>query len=246
MCAFRVLTEDGVALDPRLEGTDVLWRYLDLPRFLDLLQRRRLFLARGDTFLDRFEGQFTASIKRAIERAYDEHPEWNFTYEAFRRKLRERVFVSCWHRSAHESVAMWSTYGPGVAVAVTTTVARLREAAVEANLRGVKSIELVDYIDYSGDPELDISPYSRVFAYKDRAYSHESEVRLISDRSVNEFDHDVIEPGMYMGVDPAELLSSVVVSPAVAPWQQELLHGVVEAYGYRITVHESDLLRDPL
>jgi hypothetical protein len=114
-----------------LSARDVLWRYLDAAKFLDLLHNQTLFFSRGDQFEDKFEGGFTDSLKHSIQRSYNAN-KIGFTYEEFRRRLRERVFVNCWHKSPDDSMAMWSIYGrSSCSVAITTTVGQLKQSLEE-------------------------------------------------------------------------------------------------------------------
>ena len=37
----------------------IVWKYLDLSKFLDLLMSRKLFMSRSDKFQDQYEGTFS-------------------------------------------------------------------------------------------------------------------------------------------------------------------------------------------
>jgi hypothetical protein len=80
---------------------------MNTPKFLAFLNNSSIYFPRGDQFQDKFEGQFTASLKHSIEQSYKDN-KIDFTYEKFRTTLRQRVFISCWHQSDNESMAMWS------------------------------------------------------------------------------------------------------------------------------------------
>lgn len=161
-------------LEPRindqLRPDTVLWRYLDF--------------CRADHFSDKFEGAFTPSLRQQISDAYAKG-EIDYTYEQFKRRMRQSVFINCWHRNQDDSAAMWALYGKSAcAVALTSTVGQLADT-----LRGVETeydiaIERVEYVKHWSDPKLDVSPaYARIFAYKTKAYEYEKEVRVIIDRT---------------------------------------------------------------
>ncbi|TAJ76697.1 MAG: hypothetical protein EPO42_12010 [Gallionellaceae bacterium] len=57
-------------IDDELEESQKLWRYLDLAKFVSLLEKKALWLARADTFRDRHEGRFPDEMRRTIEQAY--------------------------------------------------------------------------------------------------------------------------------------------------------------------------------
>lgn len=229
-----------------LNGTDVLWRYLDAAKFFDFIHQETLFFCRGDQFGDKFEGAFTESLKHAIQKSYDDN-KIDFTYEEFRRRLRERVFVNCWHRSMDDSMAMWSIYGQSAcSIAITTTVEQLRTSLLEQKLPYDISIEKVQYVKHWRDPDLDIAPYSRVFAYKTKAYDFEKEVRVLIDRSAGEFEAEMPDRGMAVKIDPATLLRSIVVAPEAPVWFETLIREVSERYKILAPVRRSKLATDPV
>lgn len=246
MPPFRVLDAELVAVDPRLTDDTTLWRYVDLPRFVDFLHYRRLFLSRGDQFLDKFEGQFNEVMKQTIVTFYNANPDMEFTYDTFRSTIREKVFVSCWHHSDAESMAMWTIYGRVGAVAMGTTVGRIRRAVEALNSPYLLSIEKVDYIDYVDTDDFDISPYSRIFAYKRRAYAYEQEVRLLLDKSRVAFNCRSEERGEYLSVCPQDFLTKVVVSPESPSWFFGVVSGLAEHYKLNIEVVESTLTSNPV
>jgi hypothetical protein len=82
--------------------------------------------------------------------------------------------LNCWHANVDDSMAMWSIYGRfAIAVAITTTVAHLRDTIEELHLPYHVSIARVKYVKHWRDPKLRINPYSNVFAYKVKAYDFE-------------------------------------------------------------------------
>jgi two-component SAPR family response regulator len=80
-------------------------------------------------------------------------------------------------------MAMWSISGrSSCSVALTTTVSQLRKSLEGEDLPYLIYIEKVEYVNHWDDPELDLAPYSRVFAYKNKAYEFEKKVRILIDR----------------------------------------------------------------
>lgn len=228
-----------------MEGA-VLWRYLDSAKFFDFLHNQTIFFSRGDRFEDRYEGAFTQSIKHAIEQSYAEN-KIQFTFDEFKKRLRERVFISCWHASQDDSMAMWSLYGrSSAAVAITTTVGQLRDAIKVSHLPYGISLTKVRYVKHWRDPKLKINPYSNVFAYKLKAYEFEKEVRVIIDRFHEDFDSSIIETGMPIKVCLSTLLRSIVVSPEAPPWFLHLIEGVVAKYEIDVPVRRSKLAFAPI
>lgn len=230
----------------QLRRTDILWRYLDAAKYFDFLENSTLFFCRADKFADKFEGAFTPSLRQQIEQSYQEN-KIDYTYAKFKSRMRERVFINCWHRDRDDSAAMWALYGKSdCAVALTTTVGQLQDALLKRNLPYDLAIERVEYVKHWRDPALDIVPYARVFAYKTKAYEHEKEVRVLIDRSINEFDADISESGMPIQVDGASLMRSVVIAPEAPAWFDKLIRRSANRYGLSVPIHNSKLAGEPI
>ena len=50
----------------QIDAAAILWRYQDLPRYLDLLLRQQLFFCKADRFEDPFEGKYTVQAKEEL------------------------------------------------------------------------------------------------------------------------------------------------------------------------------------
>ncbi len=42
-----------------IDSNTIVWKYLDLSKFVDLLLNRQLFMSRSDKFEDQYEGTFS-------------------------------------------------------------------------------------------------------------------------------------------------------------------------------------------
>lgn len=233
-------------VDPELSDNRVLRRYLDLSKFIDLLRTQTLYLCRADLFQDKFEGSFTPSLRAAIEEAYL-HNKSNFSYEKFKKELREGVYINCWTLGVNDNMALWELYGKSDAsVAITTTVGRLRKEIAESPLLGTTNLCKVEYVKHWNDPKINIIPYSNVFRYKVIAYDFEREVRIIHDRFEQNFKRSEKENGMRLNVRLNNLLRSIVVSPSAQPWFIDLIKDVTERYGVTTPIKRSKLSLDPI
>jgi hypothetical protein len=99
---------------------------MDLARYVSLLERG-VFFARADTFTDVWEGGFgAADLERfRTDNAHLGVPEFQAAWDdlvAKKDAARSSFGVSCWHKAAHESAALWELYIPrGLGVAVRST-----------------------------------------------------------------------------------------------------------------------------
>ena len=243
------------------KGGIKLWRYIDFTKFLSLLETESLFFTRADKFEDPFEGArgFEYQSKEAYESIEkfkllelkskykkegiplpsDEELSQIIEAEMVKvrnnyKKLRETVFISCWHANDRESEGMWKLYTSVMAqgVAIQTTVEHLCKSLYDPNFE----VGFVNYIDY-GEP-LKINQHP--FWYKRDAFKHEAEVRaVIIDSKLKEF-------GKQVRVNLDSLIDSVYISPTAQGWFAELVKSVCRRYGLHKPVIHSALNEIPL
>jgi hypothetical protein len=169
-------SQEGLEIPEPSDPTERIWRYMDLPKLIDMMESRRLFLCRADCFEDRHEGatlveQKEAENERARQLGQAGLPE---IFENFRKAQRGFTYISCWHRNNAESHAMWRIYcGRREGVAIQTTFLKLREAIdTEKFVAGVVSY---------GNTNLRMWNSLAPFFHKRNAFQYEQEVRVIAD-----------------------------------------------------------------
>src|SRR5262249_48555403 len=122
-----------------------LWRYMSLEKLLAGLQTSSLYFPRLGSFKDPYEGSIPIAWQSPV---YDlsqlpdlisgdeQFPEWQEMRLNFSegdhlkdKKLRDELYVSCWHNDPAESAAMWSLYSTKESgIAIKTTSDRLSDA----------------------------------------------------------------------------------------------------------------------
>lgn len=104
--------------DQPLDMAEPLWRYFKTDRFLDILQSSRLYFAAALQFEDPFEGAVAVLPPGfPVDPRYANLESGERAFEELRRLTK----VSCWHRAAYESDAMWQLYaGSRKGVAIRT------------------------------------------------------------------------------------------------------------------------------
>ena len=97
------------------EPDPIIWRYLNLAKFIHLIAFRTLHFTRIDQFHDKFEGSYPVkNLKEWEDRSFKcgDCKNW-----------RKFGCVSCWYQSDNESSAMWEIYGKnGQGIAIMSTV----------------------------------------------------------------------------------------------------------------------------
>lgn len=185
--------------------TKRLWRYTDVPKFVDLLTWRRLWLTNAEILAadDPHEGLSAVQFPHRVWRSVEEVPPvlreeilqsgrraGKSSEEAFRqwimmqeqlcimtRSGRRDFYVNCWHAADHESAAMWKIYGgPGAGVAIVTNGQRL-ETSLAARSEKLY-LGAVSYLP----PDVFHVGVQNAFdplMVKRASYSYEQEVRLV-------------------------------------------------------------------
>jgi len=248
----------------------VLWRYMDLAKFLLLLEKKSLWFSRMDQFEDPLEGTFTdAELDhlRSLDSASTMLPSLiSERYVRGSLQMRATAYVNCWRSGQTESMAMWDLYGKGGSVvAVRTTIGDLKGAISASALRIF--LAEVTYVDWSHAP-FDNNPLVMCFR-KDSSYEHEKEVRaviwdvdvigenmsdaLLSARTRTDYPNSGMDPfilqktdgrmGIEVSFDPARFITEVVIGPRETHTIAGLVECILNRYGLKTKVTISDRLR---
>ena len=250
-------------IHPELEtppDDTVIWRYLNFVKLMDLIEGRRLWFARVDTFEDPLEGthtdaevEFLRTQKVAISPGKDLTLDKQYVNAT--RMYRETMYVNCWRAARTESMAMWDIYwkDSGV-VAIKSTVGRLKE--VLDGYAYTAFIGRVIYVDWN-EIAWNLNALKMV-TRKDRSYEHELELRaivwglgvegdppIITGHSLDPDGRYVSEGplGVEVACDPERLVTEIVIGPREQEIFHRLLGPILSRYGLTIPVCASDRLR---
>jgi hypothetical protein len=183
-----------------------LWRYLDFPRFMSLLDSAAMWFARADTFTDHYELGVPAADLSAARAGAEQVLADPHVREGIVRFLADAtglprgglaalpdgevaglllsnagqaLYISCWQQDEDESVGMWDSYVPGGnGVAIRTTAGALREVLDAGS--GDRDVFLgrVCYLDYQAGSWGPFHWFAPAF-HKRRIFRHEQEVRAV-------------------------------------------------------------------
>ena len=232
---------NSVTIDSKLNKSNILWRYLDLPKYLDLLRSKAIYFSRADRFPDKFEGVLTPSMRRALNKAY-KNGESDYDADSLSRELKEGIYVNCWSLGAKDNMALWQLYSSlSTGVVVTTTINKLTMVSLEWAPNEQVEIFKVRYIDHFKNPDMIVGTYSDPLRYKNSAYSFENEVRLVISRIEQNKNAKHKPDAIVLPVELKYLIRSVVVPPEAGQWFFELILDVTNRYEASITVHRSEL-----
>ena len=223
----------------------ILRKYMDLAKYTFILQESKLHCSRGDQFEDRFEGSYPLKNK-------DDFSGYGFNSEDW----KKFAIISCWHKSEHESDAMWRLYGlTKNSIAIETTYDLLASLA-EDNGGYIQDVEYIDYILEKAE----IYCPTDVFHYKRIAFTHESEVRLIKTlyppqgienglpkNSLPTKGKELPLEGELFDIELNTFLTKVIISPNSDKWFYDVVNNLTKSSGLSdALVVPSELSVDPV
>lgn len=235
------------------DNNSTLWRFMDLPKFLSLIQTQKLFFSRIDLMEDPYECAIGEKFREPIWDKYyfdffsyavnsvpgheNELSEDNVKEEAARllkdlkassTQKKQHTYIVCWHENKCESEAMWKLYtNCQQGIAIKTTYLRLYQA-----LSRNPSIDIgrINYIDYS-------KRFAAIdsYWYKRLSFEHEHEVRAV----IRSFDNSC--PGMMIDVNIETLIEEIYISPYSGKWFKDVVKDLLVRYNINAPLKYSNM-----
>jgi hypothetical protein len=216
----------------------IVWKYLDLSKFLGLLMSKKLFMSRSDKFEDQYEGTFSEPTFEEIKKLSINNPDFLQYYKTH----REKVAISSWHINEYESFAMWQIFTQNSeGLAIQSTIGRLQKSLIPEN-NYKQFIGEVNYIDYKKE----YIPFDDMFfpfLFKRKSFQYEREVRIITDVAENKI---TLNDGLKINVDIDQLIETIYIHPKSENWYKNLVIDLVKQLGFDFDIEKSDLESDIL
>lgn len=230
-----------------IDMAEPLWRYFKTQRFLELLKSSHLYFAAASQFEDPFEGAVAVLPPGfPVDPRYANLESHERAFEALRRLTK----VSCWHRAAYESDAMWQLYaGSRKGVAIRTNAERIRDAAKPFRLKPEYGHEdlwagNVNYVDLLKE-RLRVGVMDR-FWFKHMAFSWEREFRLaVSVRMAEESGVQVPERGVQVEVDISRLVDLIFLGPSLSEEDITSIRAAAKEHGLEDRIRVTSMLGTP-
>ena len=223
-------------------------KYLDLTKYVSLLQKQALYFCRLDKLEDPFEGlSLKANLEYRISWWKKTFPNLNLSEDEIRKQvfinyneeeeLKKDFYVDCWNKDKNESAALWKIYSSFTqGIMIKSSINKLREALNENPI----TIRLSEVKYFNRSKETIEAEGSGQNLYhtailKSHSYKFENEVRLIIDkRNKNQVDN-------YIATNLKTLINEVKVSPNCEDWFLELVQNLTTTYGLdNIIVRKSE------
>ena len=232
----------------------VLWRYMDLIKFVSILKEQTLFFTRADKLGDPFEGAWPNPSREALQKLFKRLTHLNHHRDTALQAVRNYIkmlsrftFINCWHKSDHESAAMWKLYTKDDnGIAIKTNFDSLAKSFISSE---VIHIGKISYIDYDLADIFSDQWCFGAFLCKRKSYEHEREVRAIiqipptADEQAGDGKRIVYPQDIC--VDLSCLIKEVIVSPYAPNWHLELIKSVAACYKLAAPVVRSALADNP-
>ena len=233
-------------------------KYLDLTKYISLLQRQSLFFCRLDKLEDQFEGTTSKAnfdskvkfLKYLRDSGFFTVPlpddkiidNVNKQYEVEKR-FKSIFCVNCWNKYETESAALWKIYSDfNKGIMIKSSISRL-EKSFELEETEIQLSE-IHYLDYKKERMPDGNKNYPII-HKTKAYSYEDEVRLIYHLKQPYWDMDwtkeEVEEGIYIKTDLNELIEEIIIGPYSPKWFFKLIQDISNKYGLDKTIIKSIL-----
>lgn len=227
----------------------MLWRYMDFPKFVSILDKSALYFTRLDLMDDPFEGMRSSFNREVRPIIYGEEISDLVLrdLDTASRRERQSTYINCWSHGEYESDALWTRYSSREnGVAIRTTCAGLIAALTCDVTCYVGSMNYVDF-------NTTFIPENNLFwpiVYKRKEFEYEREVRVVQKRGGFGVPHDLSadEPpgiGVYQQVDLSLLIDEVRVAPDAQSWFLELVRASCLRHGLDAPVTMSSLAEMP-
>jgi len=237
-------------------------RYLDLAKFLSLIQTKKIFFNKLSNFEDRYEGTLPElsyiELENWYRKLFSSHPvyknkeDFNIEEEIKKDILEHRmtdekskhlICVSCWNKLDSESYALWKIYANlNQGIMIKSNINRLISAFQDSE--EIIQLSEIKYINFQKD-KIDFSNANYRIIHKNKPYNYENEIRLIHQvKPKSGFDYDWTKEenqnGKYINIDLKSLIEEIVISPFSPNWFFDIVNDIVDKYELSKKVRHSE------
>jgi|GEM_PF-4086929 len=237
---------DHQAFPQPADSNGIIWRYMDVPKLVDLLHRSELHMAQLRSLEDPLEGRYTATYRAA----YDSHVRQLMKNKDLQFSIAERsetfmrasLYVNCWCLQDHETQGMWRVYGGAAGVALRTTYSRLVSALPPDVYVGQVRYVSPDHMLYDGNA-LQLAMIKRHF-FRDerecRVVKWQIQKKLDGEHGFD-MDFDRYPAGLGLHVNLSDLVTDIVVSPLAPAWFHTCVTAIVDRFAPGLQVARSSM-----
>ena len=186
---------------PLPSNSTILWRYMPVERFIDLISSHTLYFRRNDCY----DAQKEATLALADERIM-----LTSRLNDYWVRERKRHYVSCWIQATYELDYMWEEYSKE-GIAIQTTVGNLKQSMIDDD-EHIVYLSKVKYIDFQIESTQDhLTPINvlKIPFTKSKEYIKENEIRLLY--TVNNIDDKNCPTSYKLPINVSKLFGKLIL-----------------------------------
>lgn len=224
----------------------VIWRYMDFPKFVSMLNENALHFASAESFSDKFEGRYTSDIASGVKAKTDEQKIQELE---FKKRAESTGFdllrANCWNISQDERVDFWERYVEKNGLAIQSTFRKLKESFSEIEIPIF--IGKVKYIDYSKDFFKSANLFN-LMLHKRSFFKAEDELRamvMIGTAGLQKYIPKNSPKVIPINTNLETLVEKIILHPDSSQWIQDIVEKTAEKFGYSFNIEYSELSKNP-
>jgi hypothetical protein len=207
----------------------VIWKYMDIFKYLNLIETASLYFMRVDKYEDKYDGfmpELTSEKIKVMLGGVEATSEFCVALNQSYRKARSFSYTNCWTLCDHESSLMWDTYSEKRGgIAIKSTFRRLCDSIIDERDIYISPV-LYDF------PNIQFGNIYMPLFSKRSPFSDEKEIRLFyaDPESVEPRPKDNYVNHVSIKVDLEMLIGNIYFHPACPDWIVETVSAVIAKY----------------
>lgn len=229
-----------------------IWRYMDIPKYVSLLDKRALYFSRADVLaekFDPFEGKYPNEIvMKLLEHTSSENERKHLFRVIENPEFQKMLVINCWHINEVESYHMWKIYATrDYGVAIQSTFERLCNC-FEVYKNNDVFIGRVSYDQNKIIFGNSFYPYMHKRPY----FESDKELRAIILNIWGDYEKRIYDDsylshkGSHIPIDLDALIEKVVVIPGTPKNEYEKIKSVSKKYGMKKLIERSKIDDKPI
>ena len=247
-------------------GDTIIWKYMDIPSFISLIQDQKIVFNKAKLFEDKNEGKLPLKVRKDFEEVMDTLYKEKILIKPISYSILEDVvkvsYVCCWSISNHEIVHMWKIYAKENGIAIKTSYNKLKESLKKERVEDITPL-LINYIDYN-EAKTPLIPHAAAYlSIKREEYKYENEFRLVITRpkhienmitseqkEKSSDEQTAIREEIYnkydiikCDIDLTNFIDEIRISPFAPSWYKDIIKNLLVSYNLSrcIPLKQSDL-----
>lgn len=211
------------------DNNTVVWKYMDLFKYLHLLETKCLFFLRVDKYQDLYDGFMPDITSDNIPKLFEgmqASPDLCEALNKSYKKARSFSYANCWSICDHESSIMWDAYSKKYGgVSIKSTFQRLSSSIIDERDIHISPV-------FYNFPNIQIGNVYLPLFSKRPPFKDEREIRLFyaPSESVHPREQTNDINSVDVKVDLEILIEEVFFHPACPDWIAETIGAVIARY----------------